>query len=227
MRNIDNGNTLGLETTYQREELCGFLTRQVGCGFIEDEEPRATRRSASGGNQLLLADGKGGEQRGGRQLKADVVENFLSFAHHFSVLQQSKAHFLVAEEEIGGDREMRAKHDFLVHGVDAVIDGLMRRRERNRLAFPVYFATRAHMDSCKHLDERRLTGTVLADNRMDFARLEFKINGLQGVGGAETLVELFEHEKRRAGPASSITVAALLGLVHRRLLVYPVLRWSC
>src|SRR4029077_13968426 len=75
------------------------------------------------------------------------------------------------------------------------------------------------MDSCKHLDERRLTGTVLTDNRMDFARLEFKINGLQGVGGTETLVELFEHEKRRAGRASSITVTALLSLVHRRLLV--------
>src|SRR4029077_17910917 len=75
------------------------------------------------------------------------------------------------------------------------------------------------MDSCKHLDERRLTGTVLTDNRMDFARLEFKINGLQGVGGTETLVELFEHEKKRAGRASSITVTALLSLVHRRLLV--------
>jgi hypothetical protein len=25
VRNIDNGNTFGLETTYQREELCGFL----------------------------------------------------------------------------------------------------------------------------------------------------------------------------------------------------------
>ena len=54
---------------------------------------------------------------------------------------------------------------------------------------------------------------------MDFARLELEIDGLQGVGGAETLVELFEHKKRRAGPASSIIVAALLSLVHRRLLV--------
>ena len=114
---------------------------------------------------------------------------------------------------------MRAKHDFLVHSVDAVSDRLMGRGEIHRLAFPVHFATRAHMDSCKHLDERRLAGTVLSDNRMDFARLELEIDGLQGVGGAETLVELFEHEKRRAGPASSIIVAALLRLVHRRLLV--------
>ena len=62
VRDVDDGNALGLETTYQREELCGLLTRQVGCGFIEDEEPCATRRGASGRNQLLLADGKGGEQ---------------------------------------------------------------------------------------------------------------------------------------------------------------------
>ena len=139
---------LRLETTYEREELCGFLAGQIGCGFIEDEEPCATRRGASGRNQLLLADGKGGEQCGGQQLKADVIEDFLSFAYHLAMLQQPKAHFLVAEEKIGGDGEMRAKHDFLVHSVDAVSDRLMGRRESHRLAFPVHFATRAHMDSC-------------------------------------------------------------------------------
>jgi hypothetical protein len=56
---------------------------------------------------------------------------------------------------------------------------------------------------------------------MDFARLELEIDGLQGVGGAEPLIELFEDEKRRAVPsrASPVIVATLLRLVHRRLLV--------
>ena len=85
----------------------------------------------------------------------------------------------------------------------------MRRRECHRLAFPIDFATRALMDSCKHLDERRFAGAILADNRMDFARLEFEIDRLQGVGGAETLVELLENEEGRIRP-SFVTIATLL-----------------
>ena len=75
--------------------------------------------------------------RAGRQLKAEIVEHLLRLRAPSRLLQQPNAHFLVAEENIGGDREVRAKHDFLMHGVDAVIDRLMRRRQRNRLAFPV------------------------------------------------------------------------------------------
>ncbi len=76
----------------------------------------------------------------GRQLETDVVENLLGLAHHRTMLQQPKAHFFVAEKEIGGDGEMRAQHNFLMHRVDAVFDCLMRRGERDRFAFPIDFA---------------------------------------------------------------------------------------
>ena len=116
-----------------------------------------------------------------------------------------------------GDREMRAKNDFLVDGVDAVVDRLMRRRQRNRLSFPVDFSARTDIDSGEHFDERRFAGAILTDDRVDFACLEFEINGLEGVCGAEALVELLENEKRR--PPFSAIVATLLRLVHRRLLL--------
>ena len=110
---------------------------------------------------------------------------------------------------------MRAKNDFLVHGVDAVVDCLMRRRQRNRLSFPVDFSARTDIDSGEHFDERRFAGAILTDDRVDFACLEFEINGLEGVCGAEALVELLKNEKRSALLA---IVATLLRLVHRRFL---------
>ena len=137
------------------------------------------------------------------------------------MLQQSKAHFFVAEKEIGGDGEMRAKHNFLMHRVDAVVDRLMRCGECDRLAFPIYFAARAQIDAGEQLDKRRFAGAVFADDRMDFTRLESKIDGLQRMSGAEALVEPLEDEKRRGGTRRACLVIAstdrtLLGLVHRR-----------
>jgi hypothetical protein len=76
-----------------------------------------------------------------------------------------------------------------MHRVDAMADRLMRCGERDRLAFPVYFAARADMDAGQQLDQRRFTGAVFADNRVNLARLEAKIDGLQRVSGAKSFVE--------------------------------------
>ena len=62
--------------------------------------------------------------------------------------------------------------------VDAMADRLMRCGERDGLAFPVYFAGRADMDAGQQLDQRRFTGAVFADNRVDFAFLKDKIDAL-------------------------------------------------
>ena len=59
--------------------------------------PRRTRERR---HQLLLADSQRGEQGSGRQLKADIVENFLTFSNHFALLENPKAHFLVAQKKV-------------------------------------------------------------------------------------------------------------------------------
>jgi hypothetical protein len=84
-----------------------------------------------------------------------------------------------------------------------------------RLAFPVEFAPRTHVAALRQLNERRFTGVIPAYNRMDFHRLEFEDRCLQGVRGAETLVEHLEDEKRRRR-APLVAVATLLRLIHRR-----------
>src|SRR5208282_4346745 len=107
-----------------------------------------------------------------------ISPRILGFSHHLPMPQQPKAYFFVAEKKIGGDGEMRAQDDLLMHRVDAMADRLMRRGERDRLAFPVYFAARADMDAGQQLDQRRFTGAVFADNRVDFALLKDKIDAL-------------------------------------------------
>src|ERR1700675_2191389 len=114
------------------------------------------------------------------------------------MLQQSETYLFVSQEEIRSNGEMRAKHDLLMHGVDAVIDRFVRRGERNRLAFPIHLTAGAYVDAGEQLDQRRFAGPVFADNGMDFTCLEDQINSLERVGGAKSLIKLLENQKRRA-----------------------------
>jgi hypothetical protein len=84
------------------------------------------------------------------------------------------------------------------------------------------------MDSGEQLDQGRLAGPVLADDGVDFACLKGQIDGLQSVGGAESLIELFENQKRRAaGYRTRFRITpTLLCLVHRQLLVWEGKRFS-
>jgi hypothetical protein len=97
----------------------------------------------------------------------------------------------------------------------------VRRGERYRLAFPIDFAARAHVNAGEQLDQRRFAGPVFADDRMDFTRLENQIDGLQRVGGPESFVELLEDQKGRAGGhrACLVITPTLLRLIHRQSLV--------
>ena len=75
--------------------------------------------------------------------KPSSSSSFCALAHHGAMLQQAEAHVLVAEEEIGGDGQMRAQHHFLVDRIDAEVDRFVRGRQRDRLAFPVDLAAAA------------------------------------------------------------------------------------
>ena len=111
------------------------------------------------------------------------------------MVKEPAAHLFVAKKDIGRDAEMRAKHDLLVDRVDAEIDRLVRRRQRNRRAAPQDFARRARMDAGQELDERGLAGAVFADDGVNFALLKFEIDGFEGVRRAEPLVEFSKSEK--------------------------------
>ena len=113
----------------------------------------------------------------GRQREAELVEQLLGVARHALLVEQAPAHFLVAEKDVGGDGQVRAEHDLLMHRIDAQADRFLRVGERDRLALPVDFAGRALMDGGQDLDERGLAGAVLADDRVNLAFLEGQIDG--------------------------------------------------
>ena len=115
---------------------------------------------------------KRAEHRTRRQVEADIVKDALGLARHVLLAHQPVAGLLLAEEHVGGDRQVAAKQHFLVDGVDAVIDRLLRIGQARRLAFPQDLAAGSTDDAGQKLDQGGFAGAVLADDRVDLAALE-------------------------------------------------------
>ena len=130
----------------------------------------------------------------------------LGVAHHPPVREEAAAHLLVAEKDFGGDGEVWAEHDFLVKGVDAEVDRLVRRRQRDRRFAPQDFPRRARMNAGQKLDQRRFSRAVLADDGVNLALFERQIDGFEGLRRPKALVELAQRDQRRAiGPGGGLS----------------------
>jgi hypothetical protein len=62
-----------------------------------------------------------------------------------------------------------------------------------------HLAGLGHDAAAEHLDERRLARAVLADERMDLARVELEIDGRERTHAGERFREGGDAEKRRGG----------------------------
>ena len=74
-------------------------------------------------------------------------------------------HRLAAEEDVGADRQIVGQRQVLVDRLDAVVAGLLRRREGDRLAVEQDLALVGLVDARDRLDQRRLAGAVVAGQR--------------------------------------------------------------
>ena len=76
----------------------------------------------------------------GGKIETEVVEDVLGSLGHGALAHDAARRHLVAEEHVGGDREMWAENDFLVHGIDAVGEVI----ESNSSQWPVVVPILVH-----------------------------------------------------------------------------------
>ena len=189
-----------LQAADQREQLRRFLAGEIGGRLVEDQELGAAPRGARGRHQLLLADGERGEQRAGRQIEAEVVEQLLA------PRAPSRGAAAGRSSTFSSPRKRLAATVRCGQSTTSWWTALMPRSiascgrgERDRLAVPEDLAAAARMDAGQQLDQGRFAGAVFADDGVDFALLEGEVDGLQRMGGAEALVELAQLEDRASG----------------------------
>ena len=111
-------------------------------------------------------------------------------------IEQPETPMLAAEKNVLGDRAERHQVDLLVDRADAAALGRLGRSKFDRLAGERDRAGIAAVGARQHLDQRRLAGAVLADQRHDLAGLDLELRGVQRLGSVKMLVDVAHDEQR-------------------------------
>ncbi|MNI01197.1 hypothetical protein D3C73_540290 [compost metagenome] len=120
MRNVDTGETSGLQTLDQIEQGSDFGRGQCRCGLIEDQQLGILVERLGDLDELLLAAGivENGQRR------IDVVdiqlgEQFLRPGVHRIIVEKTVIADFGPKEDVFRNRQMRNHHQFLVDDGDA------------------------------------------------------------------------------------------------------------
>ena len=93
---------------------------------------------------------------------------------HGAVVDDEAARDLAADEDVLRDAQVRRQQDLLMDQDDAVVFGVDRAGEHDRLTIKRHHPAGRLQVAGKNLHQRRLAGPVLADQRMNLARHEIE-----------------------------------------------------
>src|SRR5207249_1993283 len=106
---------------------------------------------------------------------------------------------LATEKDVRGDVERRRNREILVHGLDACSSRVAGGAEVDRLAVEPDLAFVWLERARQRLDESRLPGAVVTDDRQDLARQELEVRSVERDDLAVLLDEPSSFENRGLG----------------------------
>ena len=168
---------------------------QGGGGLVHDQQPRVERDGLGDLEDLLVGDRQA--QRGTARVDVDAEpgEERLGLGVHGAAVDAvCPAERLAAHEDVLGDREVREQRGLLVDHGDAGVLGLGGAVEVDLLVTEQELAGVAAVDAGDDLDQRRLAGAVLPDQRVDGPGSCLDAAGPQGDDGTERLRDVAEGE---------------------------------
>ena len=133
---------------------------------------------------------------------AELGEDRLGILEHLAPADDAPA-VLVADEDVLRDVEVGEEQGLLIDRRDAEALGFGGAADRDRLAGEEDLATVRLVDSGDDLDEGRLAGAVLAEERVHLARIERQRNVLERLRRAEALGDVPHLEDGRGGASPS------------------------
>ena len=121
-------------------------------------------------------------------------EKCCAIAPHSALVEQAQPEAersspagLAAEEDVGGDVQRRRDREILVDRLDPGSSGLAWRVETHPVAVEADLSVVRLQRARQGLDQRRLAGAVVADDRDDLARVELEVGAVEGHDVPEAL----------------------------------------
>ena len=195
----DDRQALGLQRPDDAGEVGDFRFAQRRGRLVHHDELGAHRKRAGDLDQLLLGDREVAHVRHRVALKPDLVGDRAGvFGEAPPAHEQPRARF-AADEHVLGDRHVGGEGEFLIDRDDAGALGVVRRSEGDRFAIELDFARIGALRAGKDLEQGRLAGAVLAEQRVNLRRPDVEVSILERQHARKALADPDHPENRAIG----------------------------
>ena len=188
------------------EQHLDLLRRQHRGRLVHDEQLRLLQQAAHDLHALALADRQVADAAVGIELQA------VGGRHRDDALAQAVLGELGgdAERDVLGHRQALEQREVLEHHADALVAGLGGLVRRIDLAAEAHDAFVGAHDAVDHLDQRRLAGAVLAQQRVDLLGADGERHVVVGDHAGKALGDALQLEQRpgHRRPSSDASVIA-------------------
>ena len=179
-----------------------------GRRLVEDDDAGVPHHRASDRDRLTLAARQARDRLTDRadRRHAKALQRLGRPGLHRRLLEAPETVVdLAAEVHVLHDVEVVAQREVLVDDLDPEPGGVLRPVDRDLLAVEVDLAGVERVDAGDALDQRRLAGAVVADERHDLARAHLEVDVDERLDRAEALRDAarLERRRRRGGRVSA------------------------
>src|SRR5690606_28285818 len=181
---VHERDAAGGELLDDPEEDLDLLRGERRGGLVHDEDPRVDREGAGDLDDLLLAHAQVAHERSGIHVQAHLLEQLAGLAGLLGVVDAAAAADLPAQEDVVAHREVRGEAQLLVDDRDAVVAGIVRGIEGDRVPVQDDAPGGGLLDPGEDLHEGGLPGAVLPEQGGDGAAVDVEVHALERAGAA-------------------------------------------
>src|SRR5262249_2925184 len=190
VRDVDDRRPRRLQPANELEESIGLVARERRGGLVHDHEARVARDRPQDLDLLLVGDAQGARELLRRQLDAALGDELLVALRELALLHDSRDRVLDTQKDVLEHRPMGDEGRLLRDQGDAVCERVAGRSVVDPPPVDPELPGVRAVDAGDDLPERRLTGPVLADERVDRAPGDAEVDVPQGLHAAEVLPDV-------------------------------------
>ncbi len=196
MRDEQNADAAAGELTHDPKQDVDFVGIEAGGRFVQDQHARRHVDRAGNRNEVLHGNRVIAERCADVDGEPEAAQESGCVPAHDAVAHQPEPRRLSAKEQVFGNVEIGKEIDLLIDGGNARFHCLLGIARHDFHAIEPDGAGIALNDPGDSLDQRRLAGAVLAQQRVDLAGTQLKIDTVKRALPQKTFGQARDFEQR-------------------------------
>jgi hypothetical protein len=198
VRDEHDGQPALRQPAHEVEHLARLRDAERRRGLVEDHDLRVPHHRLGDGDGLALSSREPGDRlaHGAQRRHGEAVERRTRLLLHRRLVEHRARHLLAPEVHVRDHVEVVREREILVHDLDPELGRVAGAVDRDRPAVEADLALVERVDPGDPLDQRRLAGAVVADERHHLAGPDLEIDLVERLHRAEALRHAAKLEDR-------------------------------